>query len=152
VARSRGQRGAPNANVLPTNLILMKGLSVLGCPTVLATVQDPSIRAPRLAQVLRWAADKLVDRLGPEVLHWVVQGLGSGLTVVNRVVDGVCGLIPEIGAGICTVVVSGVLRLGYDLVASEVVRELALLGVKKLMGLAIDKLAEALAPRVSAIV
>jgi hypothetical protein len=101
---------------------------------------------------LRWAADRLVDKLGPEVLHWVVQGLGSGLTLVNRVVDGVCGLIPEIGAGICTVVISGLLRLGYDLVASEVVRELALLGAKKLVGLAIDKLAEALAPRVTAIV
>lgn len=54
VARGKGQGGAPNANQLPTNLILMKGLQVLGCPTVLATVQDPRIRAPRLQQILRW--------------------------------------------------------------------------------------------------
>jgi NADPH2:quinone reductase len=66
VARGRGQRGAPNANVLPTNLILMKGMSVLGCPTVLATVQDPSIRAPRLAQVLRWAEEK---KIRPYISH-----------------------------------------------------------------------------------
>ena len=33
VARGKGQRGAPNANQLPTNLIMMKGLDVLGCPT-----------------------------------------------------------------------------------------------------------------------
>ncbi len=56
VARGRGERGAPNANQLPTNLIMMKGLDVLGCPTAIATVNAPSLRAPRLAQVLAWAA------------------------------------------------------------------------------------------------
>jgi NADPH2:quinone reductase len=55
VAQGGGRRGAPNANVLPTNLIMMKGLDVLGCPTVISTVQDPSIRAPRLRAVLGWA-------------------------------------------------------------------------------------------------
>jgi NADPH2:quinone reductase len=34
---------------------MMKGLDVLGCPTVISTVNDPSLRAPRLAQVLAWA-------------------------------------------------------------------------------------------------
>lgn len=46
-------KGTPN--VLPTNLIMMKGLSVLGCPTVIATVNEPSLRAPRLRQILEWA-------------------------------------------------------------------------------------------------
>ncbi len=55
VARGKGQRGAPNANVLPTNLIMMKGLDVLGCPTVISTVNDPSLRPPRLAQIWAWA-------------------------------------------------------------------------------------------------
>ncbi|HJN77467.1 MAG TPA: NADPH:quinone oxidoreductase family protein [Myxococcota bacterium] len=55
VARGKGQRGAPNANVLPTNLLMMKGLDVLGCPTIISTVQDPSIRGPRLA----WILDKV---------------------------------------------------------------------------------------------
>jgi NADPH2:quinone reductase len=55
VARGKGQRGAPNANVLPTNLIMMKGLDVLGCPTVISTVNDPSLRPPRLAKILAWA-------------------------------------------------------------------------------------------------
>jgi NADPH2:quinone reductase len=55
VAQGKGARGAPNANMLPTNLIMMKGLDVLGCPTVISTVNDPSLRPPRLAQVLRWA-------------------------------------------------------------------------------------------------
>jgi NADPH:quinone reductase len=56
VAKGKGERGAPNANVLPTNLIMMKGLNVLGCPTVISTINNPSIRAPRLAQVMEWAA------------------------------------------------------------------------------------------------
>jgi NADPH2:quinone reductase len=57
VARGRGQRGAPNANVLPTNLIMMKGLDVLGCPTVIATQHDPSIREERLSTILRWVEE-----------------------------------------------------------------------------------------------
>lgn len=55
---------APNA--LPTNLILMKGLDVLGAPMVIATVADPTLRAPRLAQVLEWAA---TGQIRPHVSH-----------------------------------------------------------------------------------
>ncbi len=64
VAKGKGGRGAPNANQLPTNLILMKGLDVLGCPTAIATAQDPGLRKPRLEQILRWAAE---GRLKPYV-------------------------------------------------------------------------------------
>jgi NADPH:quinone reductase len=67
VAQGKGQRGAPNANVLPTNLIMMKGLDVLGCPTVISTVHDPSIRVARLAAVLGWAeAGKIVPYVSRE--------------------------------------------------------------------------------------
>ena len=66
VANGKGQRGAPNANQLPTNLIMMKGLDVLGCPTVISTVDDPPIRAPRLAQVLAWAE---AGQIRPHVSH-----------------------------------------------------------------------------------
>lgn len=66
VSRGKGMRGAPNANVLPTNLIMMKGLDVLGCPTVISTVNDPSLRAPRLQQVLAWAASGAIR---PHVSH-----------------------------------------------------------------------------------
>jgi len=66
VARGRGQRGAPNANQLPTNLIMMKGLDVLGCPTVISTVQDPTLRPPRIAQVLAWVE---AGQLRPHVSH-----------------------------------------------------------------------------------
>ena len=66
IARGKGQRGAPNANVLPTNLIMMKGLDVLGCPTVISTVEHPALRPPRLAQVLAWAT---AGELRPHVSH-----------------------------------------------------------------------------------
>ena len=57
-------RGGRPANQLPTNLILMKGLDVLGCPAVISTVHDPSLRAPRLAQILAWASE---GKLHPHV-------------------------------------------------------------------------------------
>jgi len=63
-ASTPAARGKPNQ--LPTNLIMMKGLDVLGCPTVISTVNDPSIRAARLAQVLAWAD---AGKLAPYVSH-----------------------------------------------------------------------------------
>lgn len=66
VAKGKGQRGAPNANVLPTNLIMMKGLDVLGCPTVISTVMNPALRPPRLDQVWRWAESGAIK---PYVSH-----------------------------------------------------------------------------------
>ncbi len=66
VAKGKGQRGAPNANQLPTNLLMMKGLDVLGCPTVISTVMHPELRPPRLAQVIAWAAD---GKVRPHVSH-----------------------------------------------------------------------------------
>jgi len=54
VARGKGKRGAPNANVLPTNLIMMKGLKVMGCPTVISTQKDPSIRIERSRRIDAW--------------------------------------------------------------------------------------------------
>ena len=66
VARGRGQRGAPRANTLPTNLIMMKGLDVLGCPTVISTHRDPSIRRERLSAILGWVeSGRLRPRVGP---------------------------------------------------------------------------------------
>ncbi len=66
VSKGKGQRGAPNANQLPTNLIMMKGLDVLGCPTAISTVNDPSIREARMAQIWRWAEE---GKIRPYVSH-----------------------------------------------------------------------------------
>ena len=55
VARGKGERGAPHANQLPTNSMMMKGLDVLGCPTAIATHENPGIRRERLEALLAWA-------------------------------------------------------------------------------------------------
>ena len=66
VAKGKGQRGAPNANMLPTNLIMMKGLQVLGCPTVISTQFDPSIRPERLEAIFSWVEQ---GKIKPYVSH-----------------------------------------------------------------------------------
>lgn len=50
-------RGGRDANMLPTNLILMKSIDVLGSPAVIAVHRDRSIRTERLARILAWAAE-----------------------------------------------------------------------------------------------
>lgn len=64
VAKGKGQRGAPNANVLPTNRIMMKGVDVLGCPTAISTHRDPSIRRQRLQAIMGWVNE---GRLNPYI-------------------------------------------------------------------------------------
>ncbi len=66
VADGGGRRGAPNANVLPTNLMMMKGLDVLGCPTVISTHRDPAIRKERLETIVAWAE---AGQIRPRVSH-----------------------------------------------------------------------------------
>jgi len=67
VARGKGKRGAPNANLLPTNLIMMKGLDVLGCPTVISTLEDPSLRETRLQALLQWVGAGHITPSQPQV-------------------------------------------------------------------------------------
>jgi NADPH2:quinone reductase len=55
-----------SANVVPTNLIMMKGAQVIGCPVAIHTRLDPTIRPPRVA-----AIDALVKEglIRPYVSH-----------------------------------------------------------------------------------
>ncbi len=57
VADGKGKRGAPRANQLPTNLIMMKSLDVLGCPAAISAHRDPSIEAERRARIMQWVDD-----------------------------------------------------------------------------------------------
>jgi len=66
VAKGKGGRGAPNVNTLPTNLILMKSLDVLGSPAAIAAHKDPTLRETRLREILRWAAEGVITpHVGP---------------------------------------------------------------------------------------
>ncbi|MET4576156.1 NADPH:quinone oxidoreductase family protein [Ottowia thiooxydans] len=66
VARGKGLRGAPNVNTLPTNIIQMKSLSVLGCPAVISVNKNPAIRIPRLEAIFRWIKE---GKIQPFVSH-----------------------------------------------------------------------------------
>ncbi len=66
VARGRGQRGAPNANQLPTNIMQMKSLTVMGCPAVIAVGHNPALRTERLQRIMQWVAQ---DRIHPYISH-----------------------------------------------------------------------------------
>lgn len=55
-----------SANVLPTNLMMMKGAKVMGCPVAIHTNLDPGIRPPRLASLDKMAEDGLIS---PHVSH-----------------------------------------------------------------------------------
>lgn len=66
VARGKGGRGSPNANMLPTNIMQMKNLTVMGCPSAIAATKDPSIRPERLEKILSWAT---LGRISPHVSH-----------------------------------------------------------------------------------
>ena len=63
---ARGEQGKPNPNMLPTNLIMMKGLRVLGCPMVISTQKNPSIRVDRLRQLFSWCKSELIH---PHISH-----------------------------------------------------------------------------------
>ncbi|MCC3304318.1 NADPH:quinone oxidoreductase family protein [Sneathiella sp. HT1-7] len=66
VAKGGGKRGSDNADRLPTNIMQMKGLFVMGSPMVIHSGRDPSIRVPRLESIFKGANDGL---LTPFVSH-----------------------------------------------------------------------------------
>lgn len=80
-------------------------------------------------------AQLFVKEVVSELLEIAARELGDvaekianigGPTVLNRAVDGVCGFVPEVGAAICTVLVSGVLRLGWTIFGSTAFRKVVL--------------------------
>jgi NADPH2:quinone reductase len=50
-------RGGRDPNVLPTNLVLMKGIDVLGSPAAIGVLREPRLGVERLARVLAWAGE-----------------------------------------------------------------------------------------------
>jgi NADPH:quinone reductase len=57
VAQGGGKRGSDNADRLPTNIMQMKGLYVMGSPMVIHSGREPGIRAPRLESVFKWVGE-----------------------------------------------------------------------------------------------
>ena len=57
-------RGGRDPNALPTNLILIKGIDVLGSPAAIAAHRDPALRQARLDEILGWVK---AGRLRPDI-------------------------------------------------------------------------------------
>lgn len=66
VAQGGGKRGSDNADSLPTNIMQMKGLYVMGSPMVIHSGREPQIRVPRLAKIFEWVSAGLIT---PYVSH-----------------------------------------------------------------------------------
>lgn len=88
VAEGGGRRGAPNVNVLPTNLIMMKGLDVLGAPAAISILHQPQLRRERLKAILGWveagalkpvvSASFPLERVAEALtFKWESRGLGG---------------------------------------------------------------------------
>ena len=93
VARGGGKRGSENANTLPTNIMMMKGLSVMGSPMVIHSGRDPALRATRLRTVFQWVAE---GRLTPFVSHtFPIEKFREALRAkLTGEVNGGCVLLP----------------------------------------------------------
>jgi NADPH2:quinone reductase len=93
VAKGHGERGSDNADRLPTNIIQMKGLYVMGSPMVIHTERDMSIRAERLARIDAWAAE---GRIKPHVSSaWPLENFRDGMRArLKGLVTGGCVLNP----------------------------------------------------------
>ena len=57
VAQGGGKRGSDNADRLPTNIMQMKGLYIMGSPMVIHSGREPEIRVPRLEKIFKWVGE-----------------------------------------------------------------------------------------------
>ena len=62
------------ANTLPTNLIMMKGATVLGCPVAIHTQRDPTIRTARLQGIHDMLDAKMIRPLVSQVFPLAEAG------------------------------------------------------------------------------
>ena len=90
-----GGRGAgadqASANMLPTNLIMMKGAQVLGCPVAIHTKQDPSIQKPRTEAIDNLVNEGLIKPYVSNEFH-LSEVKDALLAKWNRKVIGNCVL------------------------------------------------------------
>lgn len=65
VAKGGGQRGSPNANLIPTNLIMMKSLKVIGCPAMISAIHDKTLIPRRVKAITEWTMN---GKLPPPII------------------------------------------------------------------------------------
>ena len=57
LAQGGGKRGSDNTDRLPTNIMQMKGLYVMGSPMVIHSGREPAMRVPRLESIFKWVGE-----------------------------------------------------------------------------------------------
>ena len=88
-----GGRGAGadhnSANTFPTNLVMMKGAQVLGCPVAIHTRLEPAIRGPRMEMISSLVSQGLIK---PHISHEypLAQVKEALLAKWNRKIVGGC--------------------------------------------------------------
>lgn len=94
VAKGYGQRGSDNADRLPTNIIQMKGLFVMGSPMAIHTQADMSIREERLRKIMQWVAE---GKIRPYVSHiYPLSRFREAMSArLDGLVTGGCVLHPK---------------------------------------------------------
>ncbi|MGC6418464.1 MAG: hypothetical protein ACON3Z_15175 [Bradymonadia bacterium] len=75
-----------------------------------------------LEGLLKEEADAIIDKKVTPKIDIAITAISSKIAALNGVIDGLCGLIPEAGAAVCTGFVTRVLRLANDWVISPQVR------------------------------
>lgn len=93
VAKGGARGGSSGADMLPTNIMQMKGLHVMGSPMVIHSGREPAIRPPRIAAVVDWVSRGLID---PYVSHtYPLASLREAATAkLNGQVSGGCVVNP----------------------------------------------------------
>jgi hypothetical protein len=76
--------------------------------------------------------EKVIDKKFTPIVDKVIAAASSGLAIVNGVIDGACGLIPEAGAAVCTALITRTLRLSYDWVVGQYLRNTIIAKAKEL--------------------
>jgi hypothetical protein len=115
----------------------------LDARALLTTAEDFGVRriVGAAKEGVKYLVELIIDKAAPQVVDWGLKAVSSGVTLLNGVIDGACGLIPEVGAAICTVITRG-LRVVYEFVGSTMLKTLILKGidiaVKPLVGLVVD--------------
>ena len=83
-----------------------------------------------IKSMVRKKAYRLIDEKVAPVVEKAIKGLSTGLAMAEGIVDGTCGLVPFVGAAVCTVVTRG-FRVVWDYVLEGKLRNLAIRAMKK---------------------
>lgn len=104
VAAAGGKGGSVRPNLIPTNLIMMKSLVIMGAPAMIAAKMDPSVSTRRVKQLEQWfeqgalpppivAQTFPLSRAKDALRSRVASGSSVGSTVVTIDDDDVKGLL-----------------------------------------------------------